>query len=147
VNSPWPGHGLIDLGARILTASASQLRTYVTANGKASPLFAAFANEVADGIHKMLVSDNTSVRLSEMEKALPHVTMEEDHTALRRIDFALAEHGETTAKRRGQLCRLRTLRPSIARPLGLQIAHLGSCSIIGVGGGGVITSTCDPSRF
>jgi hypothetical protein len=31
----------------------------------------AFAKEVADGIHKMLVSDNTSVRLSEMEKALP----------------------------------------------------------------------------
>jgi Transposase IS66 family len=71
--------------------------------GKAEPLFAAFAKEVADGIHKMLVSDNTSVRLSEMEKALPHVTMEEDHAALRRIDFALAEHGETTAKWRGRL--------------------------------------------
>jgi hypothetical protein len=74
-----------------------------TAKGKPSPLFAAFAKEVADGIHKMLVSDNTSVRLSEMEKALPHVTMEEDHAALRRIDFALAEHSETTAKWRGRL--------------------------------------------
>jgi hypothetical protein len=57
-------------------------------------LFAAFAKEVADSIHKMLVSDNTSVRLSEMEKALPHVTMEQDHAALRRLGFALAEHGE-----------------------------------------------------
>jgi hypothetical protein len=74
-----------------------------TAKGKASPLFAAFAKDVADSIHKMLVSDNTSVRLSEMEKALPHVTMEEDHAALRRIDFALAEHGETTAKWRSRL--------------------------------------------
>jgi hypothetical protein len=59
-----------------------------TAKGKASPLFAAFSKEVADSIHKMLVSDNTSVRLSEMVKALPHVTLEEDHVTLRRIDFA-----------------------------------------------------------
>jgi hypothetical protein len=98
-----------------------------TAKGKASPLFAAFAKEVADGIHKMLVSDNTSVRLSEMEKALPHVTMEEDHAALRRIDFALAEHGETTAKWRGRLSptshatarpsdRARSSAPAVATP-------------------------------
>jgi hypothetical protein len=60
----------------------------LTAKGKASPLFAAFSKEVADSIHKMLVSDNTSVRLSEMVKALPHVTLEEDHATLRRIDFA-----------------------------------------------------------
>jgi len=54
--------------------------------------------EVADGIHKMLVSEQTRAwRLSEMEKALPHVTNGGDHAALRRIDFALAEHGETTA--------------------------------------------------
>jgi hypothetical protein len=90
-------------------------------------LFAAFAKEVADGIHKMLVSDNTSVRLSEMEKALPHVTMEEDHAALRRIDFALAEHGETTAKWRGRLSptshatarpsdRARSSAPAVATP-------------------------------
>jgi ParB-like nuclease domain len=74
-----------------------------TAKGKASPLFAAFAKEVADSIDKMLVSDNTSVRLSEMVKALPHVALEEDHAALRRIDFALAEHGEMTAKWRSRL--------------------------------------------
>jgi hypothetical protein len=74
-----------------------------TAEGKASPLFAAFAKEVADSIDKMLVSDNTSVRLSEMVKALPHVALEEDHAALRRIDFALAEHGEMTAKWRSRL--------------------------------------------
>jgi len=74
-----------------------------TAKGKASPLFAAFSKEVADSIHRMLVSDNTSVKLSEMEKALPQVTMEEDHATLRRIDFALAEHGEVTAKWRSRL--------------------------------------------
>jgi hypothetical protein len=74
-----------------------------TAKGKASPLFAAFAKEVADSIDKMLVSDNTGVRLSEMVKALPHVTLDEDHAALRRIDFALARHGETTAKWRSRL--------------------------------------------
>jgi ParB-like chromosome segregation protein Spo0J len=74
-----------------------------TAKGKASPLFAAFSKEVADSIHKMLVSDNTSVRLSEMEKALPHVTMDEDHATLQRMDSALAEHGETTAKWRSRL--------------------------------------------
>jgi hypothetical protein len=74
-----------------------------SAKGKASPLFAAFSKEVADSIHRMLVSDNTSVKLSQMEKALPQVTMEEDHATLRRIDFALAEHGEVTAKWRSRL--------------------------------------------
>ena len=73
------------------------------AKGKVSPLFAAFAKEVADSIHKMLISDNTSVRLSEMEKALHLVSLEEDRAALRRIDFALAEHGETTARWRERL--------------------------------------------
>jgi hypothetical protein len=95
----------------------------------------------------MLVSDNTSVRLSEMEKALPHVTMEEDHAALRRIDFALAEHGETTAKWRRRLSptshatAINCASPAPDRPSGRP-----SCSIIGAGGGNT-TSTCDPSRF
>ena len=74
-----------------------------TAKGKASPLFAAFVKEVSDSIHKMLVSDNVATRLSEMEKALPHVTMDEDRAALRRVDFALAEHVETSANWRGRL--------------------------------------------
>jgi hypothetical protein len=38
-----------------------------------------------------------------MVKALPHVTLEEDHAALRRIDFALAEHCELTSKWRSRL--------------------------------------------
>jgi hypothetical protein len=82
-----------------------------TTKGKASPLFAAFAKEVADSIDKMLVSDNTSVRLSEMVKALPHVTLEEDYAALRRIDFALAEHGELTSKWRSRLLPKRPVVP------------------------------------
>jgi hypothetical protein len=67
--------------------------------------------ELADSIDRMLVSDNTSVKFSEMEKALPHVTMEEDHATLRRIDFALAEHGETTAKWRNRLLPGRPVVP------------------------------------
>jgi len=74
-----------------------------TAKGKVSPLFAAFAKEVAESIHKMLVSDSVATRLGEMEKALPHVVMDEDRAALRRIDFALAEHVETSANWRGRL--------------------------------------------
>ena len=63
-----------------------------TEKQKQSPLFAAFAKEVADSIHKMLVDDRAAEKLAEMEKALPLVTLEEDRLALRRIDFALAEH-------------------------------------------------------
>jgi hypothetical protein len=74
-----------------------------TAKGKPSPPFAAFAKDLAESIHKMLVNDLTAAKLSEMEKALPHVTMDEDFAALRRIDFALAEHGDTTATWRNRL--------------------------------------------
>lgn len=75
------------------------------AKGKASPLFAGFAKVVADNIHKMLVSDTVAERLEAIEKALPHVTMEEDRAALRRVDFALAEHVETSERWRGRLTR------------------------------------------
>ena len=74
-----------------------------TKKDKQSPLFAAFAKEVADSIHKMLVDDRAAEKLSEMEKALALVTMEEDKLALRRIDFALAEHEATTGKWRHRL--------------------------------------------
>jgi hypothetical protein len=55
--------------------------------------------------------------------------MEEDHAALRRIDFALAEHGETSAKWRGRLSPT-SPATAIARPLGLQIAHLAGQRIV-----------------
>lgn len=74
-----------------------------TKKNKQSPLFAAFAKEVADSIHKMLVDDKAAEKLAEMEKALPLVSMEEDRLALRRIDFALAEHEVTTGKWRNRL--------------------------------------------
>jgi hypothetical protein len=54
------------------------------------PLFSAFVKQVADGIHKMLVTDRAAEKLAEMERALPHVDLEQDRQALRRIDFALA---------------------------------------------------------
>lgn len=74
-----------------------------TEKQKASPLFAAFAKEVADSIHRMLVDDRAAEKLTEMERALHLVTLEEDRLALRRIDFALAEHELTTGKWRTRL--------------------------------------------
>lgn len=74
-----------------------------TKEQKATPIFAMFAREVADRIHKMMVDDWVAERLIEVEKALPLMSMEEDKLALRRIDFALAEHEETTGKWRHRL--------------------------------------------
>lgn len=74
-----------------------------TKKDKPSPLFAHFAKEVADSIHKMLVDDRAAEKLAEMEKALSLITLEEDRLALRRIDFALAEHEQTTGKWRQRL--------------------------------------------
>jgi hypothetical protein len=74
-----------------------------SAKGRQTPLFAAFAKGVAENIHKMLVSDNAAERLSEMQKALPIVSMEEDFASLRRVDFALAEHEQVTGKWREKL--------------------------------------------
>jgi ParB/RepB/Spo0J family partition protein len=70
---------------------------------KPSPLFAPFAKEVAESIHKMLVDDRAAAKLADIEQALPIMTLEEDRLALRRIDFALAEHEETTGKWRKRL--------------------------------------------
>ena len=74
-----------------------------TEKQKQSPLFAGFAKEVADSIHKMLVDDRAAEKLAEIEKALPLISMEEDRLALRRIDFAVAEHEQTTGKWRTRL--------------------------------------------
>jgi ParB-like chromosome segregation protein Spo0J len=74
-----------------------------SAKGRQTPLFAAFAKGVAENIHKMLVSDNAAERLSEMQRALPVVSMEEDFASLRRVDFALAEHEQVTGKWRQRL--------------------------------------------
>lgn len=70
---------------------------------KPSPLFASWAKEVADSIHKMMVDDRTAEKLADIEQALPVMTLEEDRLALRRIDFALAEHEDTTGKWRKRL--------------------------------------------
>jgi hypothetical protein len=74
-----------------------------TKKDKVSPLFAHYAKQVAESIHKMLVDDKVAERLAEVEKALPLVTLEEDERALRRMDFALAEHEDTTGKWRKRL--------------------------------------------
>lgn len=74
-----------------------------TKKDKVSPLFAHYAKQVAESIHKMLVDDKVAERLAEVERALPLVTLEEDERALRRMDFALAEHEDTTGKWRKRL--------------------------------------------
>ena len=70
---------------------------------KASPLFAMFARSLADAIHKMLAEDSTAEKLEQIAKTIPKMTLDEDRAALRRIDFALAEHEIKTADWRKRL--------------------------------------------
>lgn len=72
-------------------------------SAKPSPLFALFARSLADGIHKLLVNDSAATKLEQIADALPKMTMDEDKAALRRIDFALAEHEITTGGWRKKL--------------------------------------------
>lgn len=72
-------------------------------DAKQSPLFALFARSLADSIHKMLTTDSAAEKLEQITEAIPNMTMEEDKAALRRIDFALAEHEQATARWRKRL--------------------------------------------
>jgi len=70
---------------------------------KNSPLFAFFADELAKTIAKMLDKDSAADKLAEIKKAIPQIELDEDKAALRKIDFALAEHEERTARWRKEL--------------------------------------------
>jgi ParB/Sulfiredoxin domain len=70
---------------------------------KPSPLFALFARSLADSIHKLLVDDSAAEKLEQIANAIPRMSLDEDKAALRRIDFALAEHEITTGNWRKRL--------------------------------------------
>jgi ParB family chromosome partitioning protein len=70
---------------------------------KNSPLFAFFADELAKTIARMLDKDSAAEKLAEIKKAIPQISLDEDKAALRKIDFALAEHEERTARWRKEL--------------------------------------------
>ncbi len=72
---------------------------------KASPLFAVFADALISQINKMLMNDSAAEKLAQIVDAIPHITMAEDTKALRKIDFALAEHEHETAQWRKKLAR------------------------------------------
>jgi hypothetical protein len=65
---------------------------------KNTPLFAIFGKALADGIGKMLLTDNTSARLEEVIKALPDITHEDDLGIVRRLQFELGELSERATK-------------------------------------------------
>jgi len=72
---------------------------------KDSPLFAVFADSLVNQINKMLMNDSAAEKLAEIVKALPNVVREDDQKALRKIDFALAEHEHETGAWRKKLAR------------------------------------------
>jgi ParB/RepB/Spo0J family partition protein len=78
--------GQVDFEAHLSSRSAKQ-----------SPLFAIFAEGVADSIAKMLTADKTAEKLTEIVKVIPKIETDEDEAILRKIDFALAELGEHVA--------------------------------------------------
>jgi hypothetical protein len=71
-------------------------------SGKA---FAPFAERLVKTLTRMLDKDAAARKLAEIKKALPLVELDEDKAALRKIDFALAEHQERTARWRKSLAR------------------------------------------
>jgi hypothetical protein len=73
--------------------------------GKNSPLFAIFADALVSQINKMLMNDSAAEKLEQIVKALPNVTLDADQKALRKIDFALAEHEHETGAWRKKLAR------------------------------------------
>lgn len=72
---------------------------------KNSPLFAVFADALVNQINKMLMNDSAAEKLADIVKNLPNVTREDDQKALRKIDFALAEHEHETGAWRKKLAR------------------------------------------
>lgn len=63
---------------------------------KPSPLFAVFANAIADNLKRTLHLDSDASKLAEIEKVLPQINMLEDWEALRRLDVELLNLGKRT---------------------------------------------------
>jgi hypothetical protein len=71
--------------------------------GRASPLFAVFANAVADNLKHTLQTDSDAEKLAEIEKALSQISMLEDWESLRRLDVELLNLGKRTEAWRERL--------------------------------------------
>jgi hypothetical protein len=60
-----------------------------TAGERPSPLFAVFANAVADNLRRTLQTDSDAQKLTEIEKVLHNLSLLEDWEAYRRLDVEL----------------------------------------------------------
>ena len=85
--------------------ATTNIRTEVNANafGNAAkarkgntpvPLLAAFADALCRSLTKTLNDDYASEKLEQIAKAVSQITMEEDHAAIRRVQFELVEVGK-----------------------------------------------------
>jgi len=89
---------------------------YAREANKQSPLFAKFARNAADSIAKFLESDKLTEKLSEIQKNLTMLTLDDDRQALKRLDYEL----EALSERAG-IWRKR-LTPSDKKVSHLQIS-------------------------
>ena len=73
------------------------------AKDRPSPLFAVFANAVADNLKRTINSDADAEKLATIERVLPQISMLEDWESLRRLDVELINLGERASGWRKRL--------------------------------------------
>jgi thiamine monophosphate synthase len=73
------------------------------AKDRPSPLFAVFANTVADNLKRTINSDADAEKLATIERVLSQISMLEDWEALRRLDVELVNLGERASGWRKRL--------------------------------------------
>jgi len=61
---------------------------------KQSPLFAKFAKDASESVAKFLDSDKLAEKLSEIQKNLGMLSLDDDKQALKRLDYELEALGE-----------------------------------------------------
>jgi len=92
------GRGAVDTANQIRAGSVTprDIRSRVDFNaaarnrgGRPSPLFAVFANAVAENLRRTINTDADAEKLANIEKALPQLNLLEDWEALRRLDVEL----------------------------------------------------------
>jgi ParB-like nuclease domain len=79
------------------------LNVMVAEKGKPSPMFPVFAKALSNSIGSMLRDDAAAVRLQEIVKALPMVSMVEDRQVVSRLQHDLEQLGERATDWREQL--------------------------------------------
>jgi hypothetical protein len=70
---------------------------------KNSPLFVSFGNALVAQIERMVNVDTAAEKLSEVHKALPDLTENEDWQIIQKLDLALDQLGDRTANWRKKL--------------------------------------------